>query len=85
MADPQLVSEVTKIVRTVAKLAPGVPVASDALLVEDLGIDSLDLVRISMLMEDHFEVVIDVDEVPNFQTIDDLADYVAKLRSAAAA
>ena len=71
--------------KIIERAANGVPVASDALLVEDLGIDSLDLVRISMLMEDHFELVIDVDEVPNFQTIDDLAEYVAKLRSAAAA
>ena len=78
-------AEITEIVRLVGKIRPEVVIGSGALLVEDLGIDSLDLVSISMKIEDRFRVEIDVDEVPNFRCVDDLAGYVARQRGAAAA
>lgn len=80
-----LVAEITEIVRLVGKIRPEVMINSRALLVEDVGIDSLDLVSISMKIEDRFRIEIDVDEVPSFRCVDDLASYVARHRGASAA
>ena len=85
MADAAMVAEIVQIVREVARLRPEVVVGDSTLLVEDLGIDSLDLVGISMKVEDRLGVEIDVDEVPNFHCVADIARYVASRRGAEAA
>lgn len=76
MTESPLAAEIVQIVRAVAKIRPEVLVGEQTLLVEDLGIDSLDLVGISMKIEDRFGVEIDVDEVPNFRCVADLTKYV---------
>jgi acyl carrier protein len=85
MADSPLIAELTQIVRTVARIPAEVVIAPTARLVEDLSVDSLDLVGIRMKVEDRYGLEIDVDEVPNFRTISDIAAYVAEHRPAAEA
>jgi acyl carrier protein len=85
MADSPLIAELTQIVRTVARIPADVTIGPDTRLVEDLAVDSLDLVGISMKVEDRYGLQIDVDEVPNFQSLADIAAYVVQHRSAAEA
>jgi acyl carrier protein len=83
--DPELVSEVAGLVRKAAKLRPEVAVTAESRLVDDLGIDSLDLVGVFLQVQDHFDVLIDEDDLPRLQRVADLAGYVARLRPHAAA
>ena len=49
-------------------------------LVEDLAIDSLDLVGLILQLQDHFDVVIEEDAVPNLCRVADLAAYLSARR-----
>ena len=85
MIDSTLVNEVAGIVRQTAKVPPQVTIAADSRLVEDLAIDSLDLVGVLLGLQDHFDIVIDDYVVPSLHRIVDLAEIVAKDRGLAAA
>ncbi|KAL3098227.1 hypothetical protein niasHS_002063 [Heterodera schachtii] len=50
----------------------------DARFVEDLGLDSLDLVEITMAVEDEFEWEIEDDVAHAFKTVRDVYNYVAE-------
>ena len=73
-----------RIVRQSAKIPPHVPIHGDSRLVEDLSIDSLDLVGVLLAVQDHFDVAIEDDVVPSLQRVVDLAEYVARDRGLAA-
>jgi acyl carrier protein len=83
--DAPLVAELAGIVRDSAKIRPEVAVDAESLLVEDLGIDSLDLVGISLRIQRHYGVEVDADELPNLRRLGDVAAYVARRRGPAAA
>lgn len=51
-------------------------VTESAMLAEDLGVDSLDLVEILMAVEENFGVVVPDEEIPNFKTVGDIVSYV---------
>ena len=85
MNESPLVAEVAQAVRSAARIPAHVPITADSSLVEDLSIDSLDLVGVLLKIQDHFDVVIDDDAVPQLRRISDLAGYVASHRSSAAA
>lgn len=78
MAESPLVTELVAIVRKVGKVAPERLVTSDTRLVDDLGIDSLDLVAVFLQVQDRFDVVIEDDDVAALRTVSDLATYVAR-------
>ena len=82
MPDATLVDEMIELVRTEGKIEPEVVVAADKLLVDDLGIDSLDLVGVFLSIQDKYGVAIDDDELPKLLKVSDLAEYVAKNRAA---
>lgn len=48
----------------------------EASLKDDLGIDSLDAVEISIALEDAFEITIPQEELANFATVKDIVDYI---------
>ena len=52
----------------------------DSRLVEDLAIDSLDLVNLILQLQDHFEVAIEEEAVPNLCRVADLAAYLSERR-----
>ncbi len=49
---------------------------ADTSLIDDLEVDSLDVVEMLMSVEDEFNVVIPEDEIENLKTIGDVAEYV---------
>ena len=62
--------------RKAAKMPAGVAITPESRLVEDLAIDSLDLVGVILQLQDHFDVVIEEDAVPNLCRVADLASYL---------
>ncbi len=84
MAEASLLGEVIDVVRAAGKLRPGVDVDAEKRLVDDLGIDSLDLVGVFLSIQDQYDVVIDDDDVPRLLRVADLAEYVEKNRTKAA-
>jgi acyl carrier protein len=85
MIDSTLVAEVAGIVRQAAKVPPHVVINGESRLVEDLAIDSLDLVGVLLAVQDHFDIAIEDDVVPSLRRVVDLAESVAKDRGLAAA
>jgi len=75
-----LIAQVARIIRQVAKIKPQVPISADSRLVDDLAIDSLDLVAIVIQLQDDFQVAIDEDALPQLRRVSDLAAYVGRRR-----
>jgi acyl carrier protein len=76
-------ADVVDVIRQAAKVPARVPITPDSRLVEDLAIDSLDLVGLILQLQDHFDVVIEEDDVPNLCRVADLAAYLAGRRDSA--
>ncbi len=85
MLDTILQSEMSDSVRTIARIPQDVAISADSRLVEDLGIDSLDLVSIVLTAQETYGVAIDEDDVAELRTMADLILYVERRRNAAAA
>jgi acyl carrier protein len=51
-------------------------------LVEELGIDSMDLATIALVLQDEYKIVIDEDDYPKLKTIHLIADYIKEKLSA---
>lgn len=85
MAENPLVAELQAIVRKVGKVPADRLVAPETRLVEDLGIDSLDLVAVFLNVQDRFDVVIEDDDVPRLKTVADLAAYITRNHGSVAA
>ena len=79
---PQIAA-VVDVIRKAAKIPPRVAISPDTRLVEDLAIDSLDLVGLILHLQDHFDVVIEEDAVPNLCRVADLAAYMDERRRSA--
>lgn len=79
-----LFSIVVGIVRIVSAKAKPMEITPQSLLLEELALDSLDLVRVIMLIEDRYHAAIDLDEIPKMKRVDDLTRILSReLRSAA--
>lgn len=85
MTDASLTVRLTQIVRKIGKVPADRPIETSTRLVEDLGIDSLDLVAVFLQVQDDFDVVIEDDDVPLLKTVADLAAYVGRGQESAAA
>lgn len=85
MPDPALVTQVAEIVRSVSKIAAEVAITTDSRLVEDLSVDSLDLVGVFLKIQDDLGVPVDEADVPGLLSIGDLATYVERRRPAVTA
>ena len=81
----RLTEQVTALVRKGAKIPAQVVIRPESRLVEDLAIDSLDLVSLVLQVQDHFDVVFDEDAVPNLCRVADLVEYLAAGREGMAA
>ena len=53
-------------------------ITPEAELVNDLGINSLELADLAMLCEERYNLEIDENALGNFVTVGDVADYLAK-------
>ena len=71
-------------IRGVSPKARQVPITPDSLLLEELALDSLDLVAVILQIQDRFQVEIDPDEIPNLRSVEDLVTSVTNHLHAAA-
>lgn len=55
-------------------------ISADTNLIEDLGVDSLDIVEMFMEVQDEFDIEIPDEDVDSIKTIGDMADYIAKAK-----
>jgi acyl carrier protein len=85
MPESPLLVSLTSLIRSVAKLPAAARIDPDSRLVEDLGIDSLDLVGVFVKIQDEYDVIIDDDDVADLRTVGDLAAFVAGGQESAAA
>ena len=83
MTESALVVQVVDVIRKAAKIPPCLPITGNSRLVEDLAIDSLDLVGLILQLQDDFDVVIEEDAVPNLCRVADLAAYLTERRESA--
>jgi acyl carrier protein len=85
MAEPSLFAELAEIVRAVGKVPATTLITGESRLVEDLGIDSLDLVAVFLAVQDRFDVIVEDEVVPELRRVVDVAEHVVRLRASAAA
>jgi len=85
------ISEIEAVMRTVSDLIREVSekartkiIRPETLLLDDLALDSLDMVRVVMLIEDRHGVCIDLDDVADMKTVGDVARTLHREASAAA-
>ncbi len=45
-------------------------------LVDELGVDSMDLATIALVLQDEYKIVIDEDDYPKLKTVRLIADYI---------
>ena len=81
--EPQVLAEVIDVIRTSARLGPTILVPPESRLAEDLAIDSLGLVRLTLEFEKRFGVLVDEQQLFGFRTVSDLVAYLSLERSAA--
>ena len=85
MSDPNLMAQLTRAIRSVARIPKDVPITADTRLFDDLNIDSLDLFAVLVEVQVRFDVLIDVEEMPDLNRVGDLAAFVTTRRNTAAA
>jgi acyl carrier protein len=79
-----LTAAIAETVRGVSARARGMAITSESLLLEDLALDSLDLVAVVIQLQDQFGVEIDPDAIASLRTVGDLAAHLQHhVRSAA--
>ena len=54
-------------------------------LIDEIGIDSMDLATVALVLQDNYGIRIDEDDYPTLTTLRRIADYVKKKLSARAA
>jgi len=79
-----LMEVVSEMIRSVSEKARCRVITPETQLLEELALDSLDLVRVIMLMEDRFNLSIDLDEVSNMKSAGDLAGILSREKKSAA-
>jgi acyl carrier protein len=85
MIDPSLLTQLIATVRKAGRVPRDVPITAETCLVDDLGIDSLDLFSVLIAVQDRFDLEIDVEDMPELNRVGDIAVYVAVRRNVAAA
>ena len=79
-----VIAAVGDAIRTVSPRARQMPITSGSLLLEELALDSLDLVAVILQIQDRFQVEIDPDEIPNLRCVGDLIASIDNQLKAAA-
>jgi acyl carrier protein len=86
VSDPDLFRSVTEAIRACSEAAREATIEPESRLVEDLSLDSLDLVAVMMRLQDAHGVELDLDAVPDFRVVSDLGRELSRqLRGKAAA
>jgi acyl carrier protein len=83
-ASADVTTAIAETIRNVSARARETTITADSRLLEDLALDSLDMVAVIIQLQDQFDVEIDPDEVTAIRTVGQLADSLHRqVRSAA--
>jgi acyl carrier protein len=85
VSEAKLLEAVASAIRAEAENTRDLPIEPTSRLVEDLGLDSIDIVAVTIRLEDRFHVSIDVQEVKELQYVSDLMDQMSRLLGKSAA
>lgn len=85
MADPRLLDTIVSAIRAEAENTQTLTIHEHSRLVEDLNLDSIDIVGVTMRLEDRFHIQIDVEDIKQFRSVSDLLDQVSVLLGKSAA
>jgi len=77
----EIILKVADIIISELKLEDATPETfdPDLDLVDELGIDSMDLTTVVLVIQDEFQVTIDEDDYPKLNTIKAIAEYIQAL------
>jgi acyl carrier protein len=85
VTDPDLFRSVTETIHACSEASRGVAISPQTRLVEDLSLDSLDLVAVMMRLQDAHGIELDLDAVPDFRIVSDLTAELGRQLQANAA
>jgi acyl carrier protein len=80
----EMISVVADAIRAISSKAREASIVPGSLLLEDLALDSLDLVAVIVDIQDRFGVEIDPDEIANLRTVEDLVASINRQQKTAA-
>ncbi len=83
--DTPLATAVVGVIRRVGKVPADRVLGPESRLVDDLGIDSLDLVAVYLTIQDDTGVIVEDDDIARLQTVADVVNYVQQRAGSAAA
>ena len=77
----QIEHRVAQIIIDELKLEDIIPQTFDRKLdlVDELGIDSMDLTAVVLVLQDEYNIIIDEDDYPRLKNIELIAEYILKL------
>lgn len=70
----QILEEIVNVISS--KVGTSISINTESHILRDLGLDSLQLMELVALLEDRFQVVLPLEELPSFETIEQVARYV---------
>lgn len=53
-------------------------ISDDALILDELGADSIAVMEIVMELETEYDMEVDTDQIPNLKTVNDIVSYLEK-------
>jgi acyl carrier protein len=75
----RLLDQASTAIREVSEAARLVTITPETRLVEDLSLDSLDMVAVVMRLQDNHGIEFDLDEAVNFRTVADIMREMGRL------
>lgn len=85
MAESKLLEAIANAIQAEAENTRGASIDANTRLVEDLGLDSIDIVGVTMRLEDRFRIDIHVEDIKHFRCVADLMAQVSMLLGKSAA
>src|SRR5262249_22136553 len=85
VAESKLLEAIVSAIKAEAECTRKASIDANTRLVEDLGLDSIDIVGVTMRLEDRFHIRIDVEDIKHFRSVSDLMDEVSLLLGKSAA
>jgi len=85
VGEAKLLEEIANAIRAEVERTKNVIITADSRLVEDLDLDSIDIVAVTIRLEDRFHVTIDVQKVKELRYVSDLMDQMTNLLGKSAA
>lgn len=76
---PDYTTYLTRIYEVLQPYAQGDALTEDSELVADLGLSSIDVMEMIVEIEDHFDISIPLNILPDISTVGDLAKALGKL------